>query len=232
MNLKKSLLKVFGHSELFGVNSICPCKCEFELDNIIDKPFLIITGENASGKSFLCKILDSFLRSTKNGEENILPMLIGMNKRSASGIVRAMMFGSEEDQSTGEISINVIKGALNSSKKNDDKHLIMLDEPDIGLSEAYIPGLAHLLSEYYQNMSDSMQGFVLVTHNRVLVKHLMHLNSDTIRFGSEQTTQDWIENGPESKTLEELYELGKTSTTRYSRIHQYLKNQKKSKMFS
>ena len=65
-----------------------------------DGKVFVVTGENATGKSFFAKLLDAYSRN--NGVEEV--MRIGMGKRTESGIVKALMFGDEKDQSTGETS--------------------------------------------------------------------------------------------------------------------------------
>ena len=61
MDIKNSLITALDHNELFSENGICETLIEFDTDTLSKKPFIIISGDNASGKSFLCNALKTFL---------------------------------------------------------------------------------------------------------------------------------------------------------------------------
>lgn len=100
MKLHDSLSALLEHNTLFGPEAICEVHLEADIKNIKDKPMLIITGDNASGKSFICNGLTSFLRKEKDTEISdcykVLPMLFGMSRRTMPDISRAFIYGDEE----------------------------------------------------------------------------------------------------------------------------------------
>ena len=115
------------------------------------------------------------------------------------------------------------------SEYNEDKHVIIFDEPDIGLSEAFIPAIVQYIAQYYQELPETSGGIIMVTHNRLLVKELMNVNPMTIRIGSQQSTLDWIQNGSPIKTIEDLLNIKNVSNERYGEIRTYLQKQKEEK---
>lgn len=233
MKLHDSLVALLEHDKLFGPNGICEVYLEADINSIKEKPLLIITGDNASGKSFMCNGLTSFLRKETDTEVSecykVLPMLFGMSRRTMPDISRAFIYGDEGNSSTGEISLNCILGAIKNSQQYDTKHAIMLDEPDIGLSDAFLPSLGEYIGDYYKNLPENAEGLVIVTHNRTLVKALMKHNPVTIRVGSQQSTVDWLENGPALKTIDELLTLKEEAHKRFIAIDNYMRRLRQAK---
>ncbi len=73
---------------------------------------LLVTGENASGKSVAFLILNNLVRHFgKEDKIDVLVMDIGMSRRTRSGIERALIFGDEGRDSTGNISVRVMQTA-------------------------------------------------------------------------------------------------------------------------
>ena len=230
MDIKNSLISALNHSELFSKNGICETLVEFDIETLPENPFIIISGDNASGKSFLCNTLKTFLsKDDKDKGGKFIGMDFSMNRRTSPGLSRAFIYGSEEDQSTGEISIHSILGAIKNSKLYEDNHVIIFDEPDIGLSEAFIPALGQYINQYYNELPKTSGGIIMVTHNRLLVKELINVNPMTIRIGSQQSTLDWIQSGSPIKTIEDLFNIRDVSSQRYSKIRGYLQKQKEEK---
>lgn len=230
MKIRESLrLILSGHDEIFSPNGICETHLETDIDAIPDKPLLIISGDNASGKSFMCKVLKTFISQNDDDDlGKVTCMDMSMGRRTAPDISRSFIYGDEGIQSTGETSLKCIIGAVTNSQKYETRHVIMFDEPDIGLSEAFLPALGEYLAQYYEYLPENAEGMILVTHSRRLVKNLMCFNPVTIRMGSNQSTKDWLENGSPTKTVDDLLSLTKVSHKRYGDIHKYLDKLKKS----
>lgn len=230
MDLKNALTAALNHKELFSENGICETFVEFDISAMPEKPFIIISGDNASGKSFFCSALQTFL-AKNDGDKGgkFLGMNFSMNRRTSPNISRAFIYGDEANQSTGEISIHSILGAINNSRKYDENHIIIFDEPDIGLSEAFIPALGQYIAQYYEDLPKAAGGIILVTHSRLLTKELMKINPMTIRIGSQQNTLDWIQNGSPVKTIDDLLNINKTSHERFGKIEHYLRKRREEK---
>lgn len=136
-----------------------------------DSSALVIAGANASGKSYMVRLIASWLRVKE--APKVEPIQVSMRYRaglSVSGFQRTMMFGNEDDSSTGDNSISAIFGAMRTSESRDTPHYVMFDEPDIGLAEEYaIPAGQHI-GEFAAKPSDHRGGVVLISHSKPLVR--------------------------------------------------------------
>lgn len=136
----------------------------------------VIVGENASGKSLLFRVLQS-LAKTKH---DVTGITISIRERTGSGLHemshmrRAFMFGDEDQQSTGATSANVIdSGFKNAEGGSHGETLLMLDEPEMGLSDGYARALGEFIGQKSQALAECCHGVVVVTHNRSLVSGLV-----------------------------------------------------------
>lgn len=191
--------------------SICPLLVEPGHPRL-----LLITGENAGGKTFVSGYLGQVLRLDHEGPEKIEVMDIGMRRRTESGFGRSLIFGDESWESTGQISVKAITGAIRTSKGRENAHLIVLDEPDIGLSESYQHAVGELLAEFADEMPERMTGLVIVTHSRPLARALMRLAPTCVRVGDDlRPTGEWLEHGPLPRNAEDVKGLQETALTRF-----------------
>jgi hypothetical protein len=163
---------------------------------------LAVTGENASGKSLFGRIINGLCSRRK-----IECMRLGMERRSEGGFARAMMYGDESWESTGVISVKNIMGAFKTCKGRENEHFLFLDEPDIGLSEAYQGGLGKFIAQFAADMPSLTLGFVIVTHSRHLLRPLLPLKPHHVRCGDKRTLQSVAEDTPTPKTADELIAL-------------------------
>lgn len=123
---------------------------------------IIVTGDNASGKSLFVRSL----AAVGLERDRILPVSVSIRERTESGVKKAIMFGEEHDQSTGANSAKVCETAFKNLDRPEGSILI-LDEPEIGLSEDYARAMGEFISS--QDIPDSCLGVVVVTHSRPLV---------------------------------------------------------------
>lgn len=163
---------------------------------------LLITGENASGKSYLAHLL---ARLMYNSDYKTDPMVSSMRSRTREGISRAMVFGSEEDDSTGNISAKTIKKAINNAKGRIEEYgssLIILDEPELGLSDSYKKACGELIGEGINQIinDDEIKNkniiVIITTHSKDLVSGLISELKDKPTFVSINKDLDltqWLE---------------------------------------
>lgn len=138
---------------------------------------LVVAGDNCSGKSFLVEMLRGWIRHYK-----LDSVVVSIRERSGGGpyemasMRRAMMFGDETDQSTGAISAGVIERAfttLNGRAQENVASLLVLDEPELGLSESMAGALGEYLAQQALEMAETAVGLAVVTHSRPLVQRMV-----------------------------------------------------------
>lgn len=168
-----------------------------------DPRLVIITGENASGKSLFFRIM-----CAKVQDNGALPVQVSIRERAGSGLLRAFMFGEEHEQSTGATSVHALTGALRNLNRPQGS-ILGLDEPELGLSDAYASVLGEHIGTSIKSLPPTCDGTIVVTHNRALVRGLLrtHGTAPTVvsLTGPANLTQ-WL-TVPETRTLADLHAL-------------------------
>ncbi len=137
-----------------------------------------VTGDNASGKSLFAKLANAVLRKRK-----IEPMLVGMSLRAQGGIMRAFVFGDEDTSSTGCNSVQSVLGGLRTARGRKYDHALLLDEPDVGLSEGWQSAVGELIAGFAADLPERTKMLMVVTHSRRLLEKLAPLEPHHVRFG-------------------------------------------------
>lgn len=175
-----------------------------------DERLLVIAGANASGKSLFFQFMSGWAR-----EEKILPVSISIRERTGAGLSdiagmrRTMMFGQEESQSTGACSVKVVRNGFHNVMNR--RSILMLDEPDMGLSEDYAHAFGRLIVQEHQSclaQNPEYLGLVVVTHSRGLVQGMLDEGAapSFLATGMEKSLLEWLQGG-ERRSLEELMTL-------------------------
>lgn len=191
---------------------------------------VLVTGSNASGKSVFFRVLASLAKS----EQNATGITLSIRERTGSGLHemasmrRAMMYGEETEQSTGACSVHTVeKGFANarSYAKKGTRVVLMLDEPEMGLSEDYTSAMGQWLAQQAKAMTHKNElGLVVVTHSRALVKRLVEeLGQDPtfVNTDSPQTVSQWVNQVPE-RTVDDLLALDKLGKTRWRAMQDFV----------
>lgn len=192
-----------------------------------DSQVLVMTGSNASGKSFAVKVLAAWLSNEKPKVEAIQ---VSMKYRTAPGMHRAFMFGALGDEldSTGSISTGVVNGALKTARGRDTPCWVMLDEPDTGLSDDFCPAMGEYIAQAVNGgLGKKCQGLVVVTHSKSLVQamaetlekkpHFVHLDEQPL------TLEGWLASS-RRRTVAELVSLPQKSVETYRALNKTLKD--------
>jgi hypothetical protein len=193
-----------------------------------DARVAVITGDNAAGKSFVTRIYSQLAREN---EKNLECIHLSMSKRAGNdgsyGMVRAMMFGDESRESTGTISSHVIKMAFKTGAERDHKNIIIIDEPDIGLSDGYHKAVGQFIAQECLAMKDATVGAIIVTHARKIVQEIIASCSTALvqvsdHNGNIQHFGDWLENGPPDHSLEDFVNLQHNAHQRFKLIQSHM----------
>lgn len=214
---------------LFFTHEDCPFKAA-AFDG--DRRVLVITGENAAGKSFLFKALSAEFNAL-----DILPVTLSIRERTGGGTfemsrMRQMfIYGDEADQSTGATSARVVKSGFHNAGREDRPGVLMLDEPEMGLSDGYARALGELIGQKARTpeadggMNDACHGVVVVSHNRPLVDGLIQGLGGTPAFvnmnAEPLTLNDWLLK-TERRSIADLEKLNTLAGERRKATHAIL----------
>ncbi|USN15354.1 P-loop containing nucleoside triphosphate hydrolase [Brevundimonas phage vB_BpoS-Kikimora] len=200
-----------------------------------DPRLTIIVGDNASGKSLLFRALAERCR-----DNSVLPVTVSIRERTGSGLSdisgmrRALMFGDETESSTGATSAHVVKVGFRSAKKEGGAALLMLDEPELGLSESYAGALGDYIGQVVRGpfgddvMHETCGGVVVVTHSRPLIQGILsglRTSPTFINMGGSQDLSDWLAK-PKIYTAHDLEKLGAAATAGRRLVNEILKERR------
>jgi len=181
-----------------------------------DPEFIFIIGENASGKSYLSKLTCAYFDQVL--KERVFNW--GMGHRTTSeGFEKIAVYGDqyEVQESTGNITVaSLLRVLKQSSEYCEDKHVVVLDEPECGLAERFTIPLAALISENINDKPALRRGFAVVSHNRKLLAEIERVSDKkpTVFVLGEfnKGYKQWIEQGDDTASLDELLNLKKKAS--------------------
>lgn len=183
-----------------------------------DPRLLVVTGENASGKSLLFRILCG-----KVAQAGAVPVTLSIRERAGSGggdmagFRRVAMFGEESEQSTGATSVTAITAAFEKNLKHPAGCMLGLDEPELGLSHGYAAALGHYIGAQARKVPAACSGVVVVTHSRPVVRGLLAGYRKTpthVALGGAADLDAWLAD-PEERTVDELLNLSEVGLARF-----------------
>lgn len=174
------------HCDWFTNDS--PFRMNFKQNN---PKLCVITGNNASGKSLLRKLIyNEYL------DRKVELMHLSMAARCRSGMHRVFLYGSEEDQATGHNTAKGILDAIKTSKSRDKPHSLLFDEPEIGCSDELAAGIGFNLATALPTL-DKLECCYVISHNRYLINQLSPLNPSHVHLMSNKhdyiSLQDWLD---------------------------------------
>lgn len=179
-----------------------PIKVNF---NSGHEKLVVVTGDNATGKSFVRRVYHAVIKLTNNEV-----MHLSQEGRCSSGIPAAMIYGDESYNSTGYLTSCTVSTGIRSCKERTTPHYIIWDEPDIGLSEKYAGGVGVEIRKFVENLSEYTKGVIIITHSKAIVRQLVSLNPSHLRVGDCLDLKTWLNRIEEPGSLEELEERNHT----------------------
>lgn len=208
--------KTEENKEIFGTMNLVNNK----------SPITFIYGDNASGKSLIARLFESVVRSDK--EANLSIRSVSIANRTSSGIEKAMIFGDEKEQSTGETSFKVARLGLNSLSKESKQGFVILDEPDIGLSSKYSRSLGKYVAKFLEENEENGKSLVVISHNDTFLESIIkHYNKPYNEVGVDTTLslKEWLDDDSEFP-LEDLELLPDVAISKWRGIQNFLNDRK------
>lgn len=144
-----------------------------------DSSLYVITGPNASGKSFFVKQIKAYA-----SQKNIKQYHMGLLSRTASLYeAHSEHFWSlvpEDIASTGENSSVLLLNGIEGFSKQNEETIILLDEPALGLSTEYKQVVANYLVEFSQRTSKKLKGLFVCSHDHQILSALEEITHNHI----------------------------------------------------
>lgn len=169
---------------------------------------IVVTGENASGKSFFRRIVRGLCRRAE-----IECIHISMEARSGDGSsfggLRPFVYGDENQQSTGENSAGTVLGGIRTCQGRDNAHVMVWDEPDLGLSDGWAAGMGEAIAAFAREPGKHTKAIVLVTHRRALIAPLLEAPHHYLHLGDKdgpKTLTAWFEKPVVPRDITQLRE--------------------------
>jgi hypothetical protein len=173
---------------------------------------LVITGENASGKSMIRRFISSLAK-----KNNIEPISVSPELKQNGGIASCFIFGDESWKASGCIAANVVMGAISNSQKREHQHIVILDEPDMGMSDNLAAGCSKKITEYCSISPKNLKLFVVITHRKAMMEVFQKEGCSHMRVGDNKSDlfklcREKIKPADPEEVIEKSMELFRTLT--------------------
>lgn len=189
---------------------------------------VVVVGENASGKSFLRRLMCAVLHDA--GHDLIhLSMEGRFDYNGNLGAMRGMLYGDEQHEATGVNSAHLItRGLSNCESRRDTSHGIIWDEPELGLSEGAQMGVGAELAEGLVKTPVPTVAAVLITHSKPLVRRLVEIEPNFVFVGEDPplTMEGWLKRPAKLRTTADIEA---ESRRRYRLIQDAMQKRKEAK---
>lgn len=165
---------------------------------------VVVTGENAGGKSFYRRILTAVAH--KNKIESI-PISMEGRRQVAYNIGLTFVYGDEQVDATGVNSIRTVLTGISTCKGREKDHMIIWDEPDLGLSEGNAASVGRAIAEFAADTPKLTQAAIVITHRKALVRELLPAKPHYVYLGGEDspaTLAEWVDAPPVIRPLQEV----------------------------
>ena len=227
MNLADVIKKV-EDSVLFG-DAESPMANRLHMlsdDGPVESNLCLVLGGNAAGKSLLRRLIQSLCQ-----HEKVRVLHLSMEKRcggSFGAIERTLIYGAEDEDSTGTNSATTVLTSIRTSKEWEDPHVIFYDEPDVGLSDEYAAGCAEAMADYFAAPSPKLVGAFVVSHRREMMKRFERTNPRVLFVGPKDNApaslKAWLERDIKAANPSDLKE---EAITRWREVGKFLRERRK-----
>lgn len=194
---------------------------EEAFDNLVDalesihaNEITVLTGDNGTGKSLIRKLLWKQLEEELGFRVKVadtsMERRTGLHSELGGG---GVFCRDAEWVATSENSIRFMRSVLMA-----DERFIVLDEPEIGLSESMQLSVAKFLNEKLPEVMKKNYGVLIITHSKIIIENLDCIG----KFVNIQklTKEDYLAKEPECIDLEEF---DKRSSALFKLLQSHLK---------
>jgi len=194
-----------------------------------DPRFVLILGDNASGKSLAFRLLKS--RLSDAGKRVAIVSIrerVGNPFNDMGGFAKTLMYGYEHEQSTGATTLQVLNKAF-KHLGGEGYDVVGIDEPEIGMSERLHAALGeNIFNKYMEHPEGSV---ILITHSRRLLRSLLSrlpsppttLLCSHVSSPLHPSLDAWLE-ADSDLSLEYLNNLESLALEGYRSVHKVLKS--------
>lgn len=192
------------------------CKFPFTMDvKNQNSKVVIITGDNASGKSLLLKVLKNYAKKTFNIKSIMVSLKEQLNPLGVDQTEQRRMVCLKDDlnYSTGVSSVESVKRSFDIMKKwtQDSDTIILLEEPEIGLAQGYEYALGQFIAEntLKEKDNEAFSGLIIITHSKNVMKGILEQGVEPIFINMGKdfiSMENWL-NIDDKKTVGQLLEL-------------------------
>lgn len=237
-NLSKVLDWIFDLS-YFGPNPLIQNRTAIPYlrkDGAKDARLVLVLGENAGGKSFFRRLTSVAVGKPNKIRKDTFPVEefihLSMEGRCGGmyGPMAAMVYGSEQWDSTGQNSGYTVRMGIKTATERDHDLVLYWDEPDLGMSNACAAGAGVAIREFLTTAPPTVKAVFITTHNTALVQQLAPLDPHYVYLGNTEgpaTLDEWLSAPVVPVPLENLET---TARQRFKDIQAILnENQKKNR---
>lgn len=190
-----------------------------------DPRLTVVVGANASGKSLLHRVVAGLAHG-----HGIEPISLSIRERTGSNespgsMRRQWMYGAEHMDSTGNTSLRTTRKAFETMSSRTSAAMLLLDEPEIGLSEGFAHAFGELIGRLASIPPDKGCGVMVVSHSRSLVRGLevgLGARPGYVVTGEgPDTLAEWLDT-VEMRTVEDLEALATVASERRAAARTFL----------
>jgi hypothetical protein len=193
-----------------------------------DNPLVIVVGENAGGKSFFRRCVNAVCRDNANKVECI-PISMEGRRQVSYNVGLAFVYGSEDWEATGINSISTVLTGISTCRSRTSVHVIIWDEPDIGLSEGNAASVGKAIADFTEDPPKHTKASIVITHRKALVEQLVPSQPHYLFLGdadAPETLADWLAAPPIVRPLEEVKGLSRKRFLAIQKILDEVKSKK------
>lgn len=222
-NIIELVKEKFEQAQIFDNsdnNAIIPIN--FDIDDA--SKILFLVGSNASGKSLVGRIVELV-----SSEAGVPKRSCSMRNRTSGEFGQRLIFGTEDDNSTGDNSVHATVIGLKSTVESKKAAVLILDEPDLGLADEYSAALGQYIAKNVNEHHENIGLVVVITHSHKLIESAIHELSvpfSKMHVGDASVSFDeWRARPFKAASIEELMDLKNKSHETWGRV-QTLLNEK------
>lgn len=180
---------------------------------------LVVFGDNADGKSLFLMVLRAFISTRKKlGDE---AFELSMKQRTSQGMGK-LIYGDEHYASTGANSVSTLINAFRNCRGRENPVWLMLDEPDIGLSDKFASAQGTYIAQQVNDMPKNVRGVVVVSHSRPLLRNLVASLDEAphdVAMGSDRTLAQFLDPAfQDTASVEDLLLLPERAITTFRSV--------------